>query len=121
MATDPVEILHQADVEAVVTALLEEWPGVTGDSAFEVAVAEGYSGNVTAWLASLIGPTGPAVVPVTSTTTALADIGNAINTAGKVTGKQVFNTTTGIPVWAVGSTAGALWNLAAGTTAHTPV
>jgi len=96
MAPDPVEILHQADVEAVITAFLADWPGVTG-------------------------PTGPAVVPVTSTTTALVDIGNAINTAGKVIGKEVFNTTTGLPVWAVGTTAGALWNNATGTTAHTPV
>jgi hypothetical protein len=121
MATDPVEILHQADVEAVVTALLEDWPGVTGASAYALAVTAGFSGNVGAWLASLVGPTGPAVVPVTSTTTALAAIGNAINTAGKVVGKQVFNTTTGLPVWAVGTTAGALWNNATGTTAHTPV
>ena len=96
MAADPVEILHQADVEAVVTALLEDWPGVTG-------------------------PTGPAAAPVVSTTAALDAIGNAINTTGKLVGKEVFNTTTGLPVWAVGTTAGALWVDATGGTAHTPV
>ncbi|MEX3099535.1 MULTISPECIES: hypothetical protein [unclassified Streptomyces] len=34
--------------------------GTPGKSAYEVAVAEGYSGTVTQWLASLIGPQGPA-------------------------------------------------------------
>jgi hypothetical protein len=34
--------------------------GQTGSSAFEIAVANGYSDTVTAWLLSLVGPTGAA-------------------------------------------------------------
>lgn len=64
----------------------------------------------------------PTQVIVTSTTTALADITDAINTgAAKVAGYQVFNTTTNTPVWAVGDTDGAVWVDGVGTTAHTPV
>ncbi|MFB6846198.1 right-handed parallel beta-helix repeat-containing protein [Streptomyces sp. NPDC056373] len=33
---------------------------VHGDSAYEIAVAHGYTGTETEWLASLVGPTGPA-------------------------------------------------------------
>lgn len=33
-------------------------PGPAGESAYEVAVAEGFDGTVTEWLASLIGPAG---------------------------------------------------------------
>lgn len=58
---------------------------------------------------------------LTSTTAALAAIGNAINTTGKVTGKMVFNTTTSKPVYALGATAGSVWVDATGVTAHTPV
>jgi hypothetical protein len=58
---------------------------------------------------------------VLSTTAALAAVGNAINTTGKFPGKQVLNTTTNKPVWAVDGTAAGLWKDATGTTAHTPV
>lgn len=58
--------------------------------------------------------------PVT-TTTALNDITNIINTEDKFDGGMVFNTTTNIPVWATGNTAGAVWVDATGATAHTPV
>jgi len=57
----------------------------------------------------------------TATTTELAAIGNAINILGKYTGKQVFNTTTGVTVFASGSGSSSVWNNADGTTAHTPV
>jgi hypothetical protein len=57
----------------------------------------------------------------TATTAQLAAIGDAINTAGKFTGKQVRNTTTGAIVYAAGSTAGSVWRGFDGTTAHTPV
>jgi hypothetical protein len=56
-----------------------------------------------------------------TTTAALEAIGNAINTTGKTTGKMVFDTTANKPVWAVGATAGAVWNDATGTLAYTPV
>lgn len=60
-----------------------------------------------------------ALNPVT-TTTALVAINDAINTTYKVEGKSVFNSTTGKPVWASGSTAGAVWKDATGAVAHTP-
>ena len=60
--------------------------------------------------------------PVTATSAELDDISNAINTsASKTAGYEVFNTTTGRPVWATGATAGSVWNFADGTVAHTPV
>lgn len=57
----------------------------------------------------------------TATTAQLTDITDAINTSQKYQGKRVTNTTTGIQVFAAGSTAGALWLEADGTTEHTPV
>jgi hypothetical protein len=57
----------------------------------------------------------------TATTAQLAAIGDAINTSGKFTGKQVRNTTTGAIVYAAGSTAGSVWRGFDGSTAHTPV
>lgn len=56
----------------------------------------------------------------TATTTNLTDIGHAVNTANKVAGKQVFNTTTKKTVTAVGNTAAAVWVDATGATTHTP-
>lgn len=57
-----------------------------------------------------------------STTAALAAVGNAINTADKFKGKQVFNETTSILVIAVGPLAADVWaNAGTGVTAHTPV
>lgn len=56
----------------------------------------------------------------TSTTTNLTDIAHAINTANKVAGKTVYNTTTKKLVTADGATAGAVWVDATGSTAHTP-
>lgn len=59
---------------------------------------------------------------LTSTTTALADITDVINTGSqKIAGYPVFNVTTGLPVWAVGNADGDVWNDATGATAHTPV
>jgi hypothetical protein len=115
-------ILHQADVEQVVADVATTLN--QGLSAYEIAVAHGYNDTAVAWLASLVGavgPTGPAVVPVVSTSTALEAVANAINTSGKVVGKVVFNSTTGAPVWATGTTAADVWNDASGELAHTPV
>ena len=58
---------------------------------------------------------------VVSTTAALASITNAINTIGKYEGLDVWNRTTGKPVWAVGGLAGDVWKDATGAVAHTPV
>lgn len=57
----------------------------------------------------------------TATTAELADIGDVVNTTYKFPGKQVFNTTTGKPVFATGTGAADAWVNADGTTAHTPV
>jgi hypothetical protein len=57
----------------------------------------------------------------TATTAQLAAIGDAINTANKVIGRRVYNTTTNKPVYATGTAAGSVWNDAVGVLAHTPV
>lgn len=46
---------------------------------------------------------------------------NAANTVGKHTGRQVWDSTNGRPVWASGSGATDVWVDHAGTTVHTPV
>jgi hypothetical protein len=56
----------------------------------------------------------------TATTSNLTSDTAAINTINKFTGKQVWNTTTGRPVWADGPLATDTWSDATGTTAHTP-
>jgi hypothetical protein len=58
---------------------------------------------------------------ITSTTTALEDVDAAINTTGKYVGKMVFNTTTGLPLWADTAAADGTWSLATGVATHTPV
>ena len=60
-------------------------------------------------------------IVATSTTAALAAVGNAINTTGKYQGRVVYNTTTKKLVTADGATAGSIWVDATGVTAHTPV
>jgi len=79
-----------------------------------------FSGDV--GVAGDIVLTGQYFVPGTSTTAALEDIANVVNTdAGKVQSAMVFNTTTNTPVWAVGNADGSVWVDGAGTTVHTPV
>src|ERR1700751_1164417 len=39
-------------------------PGPPGDSAYDVAVQNGFVGTETAWLASLVGPSGPSAYAV---------------------------------------------------------
>ena len=64
----------------------------------------------------------PYLQTAVTTTTALADVTDAINTAaGKVDGAMVFNTTTNKPVWAVGAADADVWVDATGSTAHSPV
>jgi len=58
---------------------------------------------------------------LTSTTSNFDNASDSVNTSGKYTGKPAFNTTSGRPVWASGSSATAVWVYADGTTAHTPV
>jgi hypothetical protein len=56
-----------------------------------------------------------------SNTTDLEDQSATINTTGKVFGKAVKNTTTGVLVFASGTGATAVWHYYDETTAHTPV
>jgi hypothetical protein len=57
---------------------------------------------------------------INATTTELADAGATVNTHGKTTGRQVYNTTTGLPLWASGPATTDTWDDATGTTQHTP-
>jgi hypothetical protein len=57
----------------------------------------------------------------TSSTTNLNSIGNAINTAGKYTGKAVWNVSTSKPVFANGPLAADTWKDATGAVVNTPV
>jgi hypothetical protein len=70
----------------------------------------------------VIGTGGAAVQSLSrSTTTALEDVADDINTAGKFEGKAVINTTTGAIVTADGPLAADVWLGLDGTTDHTPV
>lgn len=57
---------------------------------------------------------------VTATAADLGAVANAINTTGKFAGKQVWDSTNNVPLWAKGATAGAVWIDGAGTTIITP-
>ena len=58
--------------------------------------------------------------PETATTTQLESATADINVTGKYTGKPIYNTTTGIMVWASGATATSKWKEADETDEHTP-
>lgn len=59
---------------------------------------------------------------IVTTTAALEDVSNAINTSGrKFEGQMVWNTTTNIPFWANTNTAVGVWIDATGSIIHTPV
>nr|MDD5095463.1 hypothetical protein [Dehalococcoidia bacterium] len=57
----------------------------------------------------------------TATTAELENSAHAINTVGKYIGKQVWNSTTAKPVFAVEVGATSVWNDAVGALAHTPI
>jgi hypothetical protein len=54
------------------------------------------------------------------TTAQLADAADPINTQDKHVGRCVFNSTTGVPVWADGAGPTDTWSGADGTADHTP-
>lgn len=54
------------------------------------------------------------------TTAQLADIADPINTENKRVGRMVWNSTTGVPVWADAATPGGTWSDSAGNVDHTP-
>lgn len=71
-------------------------------------------------LAVNVGSSGSPELFVTASAANLGDLTNAINTTGKFAGKQVWDSTNNVPLWAKGSTAGAVWIDGAGTTIITP-
>lgn len=87
-------------------------------------IATGVSGlgtGVATALAANVGASGSAQLFITASTANLTDITNAINTTGKFAGKQVWDSTANVPLWAAGSTAGAVWIDGTGATVVTPV
>jgi len=96
---------------------------ISGNLVREIEAKKGEVADVLAEeLAPLLAPLLPDANDPTSTTAALAAVGNAINTAGKYAGKQIFNTTTNKLVVATGASAGATWvNAGTGVVEHTPV
>lgn len=62
----------------------------------------------------------PANAPHTRTTAQLVAATDNINTEGKTLGRMVWNSTTGRPVYASGTTATSPWVDATGATVHTP-
>jgi len=57
---------------------------------------------------------------ITATAAALVDEANAINTTGKFAGKQVWDSTNNVPLWAAGSGVNDVWIDGTGTTVITP-
>lgn len=86
-------------------------------------IATGVSGlgtGVATALAVNVGSSGSPELFVTASAANLGDITNAINTAGKFAGKQVWDSTNNVPLWAKGATAGSVWIDGAGATIITP-
>jgi len=107
--------------DAILKALVTAKGDLIVATASGVVARLAVGANGTRLVANSAVSTGQSWEAPTSTTAALAAIGNAINTAGKYAGKMLFNTTTSKPVWAVGSTAGSVWVDGTGATVHTPV
>ena len=87
-------------------------------------IGTGVSGlgtGVATALAVNVGTTGSAQLFITASTANLTDISNAINTTGKFAGKQVWDSTANVPLWAAGATAGDVWIDGTGATVVTPV
>jgi len=87
-------------------------------------IGTGVSGlgtGVATALAVNVGTTGSAQLFITASTANLTDISNAINTTGKFAGKQVWDSTANVPLWAKGATAGSVWIDGTGATVVTPV
>jgi hypothetical protein len=63
--TDLPYFLNEDAIAALIATSLEEavLEGVEGDSAYEVAVNNGFVGTEPQWLASLVGPQGPQGIP----------------------------------------------------------
>ena len=89
---------------------------VTSTEGFVGAV----TGNVTGTLTGNVDSTAGYIQIRTATTAQIADVANAVNTAGKAAGTIVFNTSLSTLKIATGALAASTWVNADGTTAVTP-
>jgi hypothetical protein len=58
--------------------------------------------------------------PITYTTTQISDATEEVNTTDKRVGKMIYNSSTGVPLWADGTTATSTWSDATGAVVITP-
>lgn len=115
-ATSPGIIRGTGSPNGVVTAPLG-WLYIREDGSINTSTLvyfkESGTGN-TGW--SINNP----FAPNSKTTGELSTIANVINTTGKLTGRQVWNSTLGKPLWAGGTSANSPWVDATGATVITP-
>lgn len=101
------DLLH-SDLVTMLTDIIDSLPSIAAPDASDLTA-------ISAYLASTFQ-----VLPRT-TTVALEDVADAINTTNKFTNKAVINTTTGAILTAAGATAAAVWQGTDGGTEHAPV
>ena len=58
--------------------------------------------------------------PITYTTTQISDATEEVNETDKRVGKMIYNSTTGVPLWADGTTSTSTWSDATGAVVITP-
>jgi hypothetical protein len=80
-----------------------------------------HQADVEAVIAHVHGELAEAESPSSATAAQLADATHAINTTGKVAGKQVWDTTNNIPLFADGPLATDHWFTIAGVDTITPI
>jgi hypothetical protein len=85
-----------------------------------IAGIDGLGTGVDTALAVNVGASGSVQLFITATAAALVDEANAINTTGKFAGKQVWDSTNNVPLWAAGSGVNDVWIDGTGTTVITP-
>jgi len=93
---------------------------VTSTNGFVGAVTGNVTGNVTGVVTGSLDATAGYVQIRTAAATAIADIADAINTAGKAAGTIAFDTTNSKLKIATGADADSTWVDADGTNAVTP-
>lgn len=107
------------------TGLSCSWPSTaTEDQGLHEIDNNVYSGNTVLDVniaPELVGVSRGQSTPMGLVAANFQSLAHRINTKGKFAGRSVFDTTTGRPVWANGSTAAAVWKFSDGTTAYTPV
>jgi hypothetical protein len=85
-----------------------------------IAGIDGLGTGVDTALAVNVGASGSVQLFITATAAALVDEANAINTTGKFAGKQVWDSTNNVPLWAAGAGVNDVWIDGTGTTVITP-